>query len=542
MNARKVTRRSILGGLAATPVVAGLAGCDNERSGAAGSQAGDGPAELPTHVPFGGPEPDLPAGEGGVTAGFFTYPKPPIRRDGFPLAKTEPVTGLFQGIAPALPPDRNPVYQRIFGKVGNQLSGDVVLSTSYIEKFQVTIAGGDLPDLVQIEPAPHLPDLLEKYFTDLSEVIAGDGITQYPALASFTPENWQVSTLNGRIWGVPQPRTPAGRMMMTRGDILADKGIDTDPQVSDGDDFVAMLAELTDESRSQFAIAGDPTNWLLQCLREMCGAPNGWAEADGAFVSDIEAPETLEALEQAGRIVRAGYTHPEAFSKPGENATWFRSGVTPLLLQGFTKWGSFAQMDPEFDIGHVRLPRWTGGGQAEIHTSLAGYYAYVGIRKQDDPTRVDEILRILDYIASPFGTEEYLDITYGIEGETYTMEDGDPKPIEGKSADLFAGWTYAGAGSQNVLYIPGNEELVTRQHDYLSSALPEGRGDASVGLYSPTALGKAASWGKRRKDLERSILLGEASVSSWEDFAKSWREDVGASMAEEFAEAAAEQD
>lgn len=496
-------------------------------------------AEPPAHVPFEGLTPDLPGTADGVTAGFYTYPSPPVDRPGFPLPETEPITAMFQGTAPTMAPEANPVFQRLREQTGNQLTATTVLSTEYVSKFQTTIAGGDLPDLMQIEQVAELPGVLDKYFTDLTDLLAGDNITTFPALAAFTADNWAVSTINGRIWGVPQPRPPAGRIMLTRGDLLAEKGIDRDPKLNDGEDFADMLAELTNPSDNTFAIAGDPANWLLRAVREMCGAPNVWAEENGEFTHEIMAEETIEALNQTAKLVQAGYTHPEAFSKPGENSTWFRAGVTPLLIQGFTAWGNFSRSNPEFNTGHVDLPQWSGGGSSQIYTSLAGYYAFIGIRKQDSPERVNEILSVLDYIASPFGTTQFLDVMYGVEGATYRMDDGEPSYLEEPSgAELLTGWPYAGAGAQNILYAPGDEELVRRQHDYLSASLPQGRKNASVGRYSATALSKAATWDKRRKDLERSILLGEKPASDWTTFAEDWNNAVGKQMAEEFAASA----
>ncbi len=541
MSFTQLPRRTVLAGLGGAAGSALLASCarDGDTPEPAGPPSA-GSAALPSYVPFPGLTPDLPASDDGVTAGFFNHPRPPIDRDGFPLPTTDPVTALLQGGAPTTAPDSSPIYQRFREQAGNQLQAATVVSTEYTAKFQVTIAGRDLPDLVQIEPVPRLPEILESNFTDLSDFLSGDAVTRYPALASFTADNWAVSSLNGRIWGVPQPRPPAGRILMTRGDLLVQKGIDTNPTISDGEDFVALLAELTDPSANTFALGGDPAGWLLRVVREMYGAPNIWhQDDDGTFSHEINAPETVEALDQAAKIVQAGYTHPQSFADPGSNNTWFRAGTTPLLVQTFPSWGNYARSNPEFDMGHVRLPQWDGGGNTRIYTSLAGYYGYVAIRQQDSPERVEEILRILDYIASPFGTSQYLDIAYGLEGETYTLDEGEPSFVEGGSDQILVGWPYAGGGAQNVLYAPGNPDLVQRQHDYLSTVLPEGRRDASVGLYSATALGKAATWTKRRNDTERSILLGERPVSAWQEFAQAWTKDVGQAMAEEYQQAAA---
>jgi putative aldouronate transport system substrate-binding protein len=46
--------------------------------------------------------------------------------------------------------------------------------------------------------------------------------------------------------------------------------------------------------------------------------------------------------------------------------------------------------------------------------------------KKTSPDRVEELLRIHDWIASPFGTEEYLFVEYGSEGRDYRLDGTDP--------------------------------------------------------------------------------------------------------------------
>lgn len=533
-------RRTLLSMSAATAAVAATA-CRSSSGDAPPGADGGSQATPPAHVPFGDVAPDLAGDDSGVINGYFSYPDPPVVRDGFPLPRTETFTALLQGDPPSIPPSSNPVYAHFREQAGNDLQDTSIISTEYNDKFQVTIAGGDLPDLVQIVGVPRLPQLLEKEFTDLTEVLAGDNITQYPALASFTDANWDVARVNGRIWGIPQPRPPAGRVLMARGDLLGEHGLESNLELRDGADFVELLDTLTDRDNNVFAMGGDPTGWLLRAVREMVGAPNGWARDGDTFVNEITAEESVVALEEAATIVQAGYMHPNAFSDPGQNHNWFRAGVTPLLIQGFAMWSNYARSNPEFDTGVIRLPQWEGGGAASNYLAQAGYGAYIAIKKQPSDERLHEALRIIDYIASPFGTQQYLDIAYGLEDQTFSFEDGEPTFLEDKASEALIGWPYVGAGSQNVLYVPGRRDLVERQHAYLTDVIPNGTVNASTGLYSETSQSRGATWGPRRSDLERSILLGEKPVSEWVDFAEEWRKDVGDEIAAELQESAAAQ-
>ncbi|OYN88251.1 type 2 periplasmic-binding domain-containing protein [Parenemella sanctibonifatiensis] len=534
-----INRRTLLSLTGAATL--GMAACSTSGSGNGGTGGGAGGGDVapPNHVPFGDVTPDLPGNEAGVINGYLSYPQPPVVRDGFPLPETAPVTALIQGDPPPVPPEKNPVYDHFKEQAGNDFDATAIISTEYNDRFQVTMASNDIPDLVQIGSVPEVEKLLEARFTDLTEVLAGSSIEQYPALASFTDANWDVGRVNGRLFGIPQPRPPAGRVLLTRGDLLAEHGMSNAPELSDGEDFVELLTTLNNPGEQVFALGGDPRVWLLQALREMHGTPFVWDVQDGKFVHEMMTEETTAALSEGVKIVQAGLTHPNAFTEPGANHGWYRSGVTPLLFQGFVMWSNYARSNPEFDTGVIRLPNWEGGGKAPVFRGAAGYGAYVAIAQQESEERLHEILRIVDYIASPFGTQQYLDIAYGLEGQTFEFVDGEPTFIEGKSGEALTGIPYIGGGSQNVLYIPGRSDVVELQHAYLSEAIPSGTSNASSGLFSETSSSDGAPWNRRRKDLERSILLGEQPISAWEEFTAQWRADVGDKIAGELEEAAA---
>ena len=98
-----------------------------------------------------------------------------------------------------------------------------------------------------------------------------------------------------------------------------------------------------------------------------------------------------------------------------------------------------------------------------------------------------------------------------------------------------------GGNSGAVLYGQGVEKDVDAQHDYLSRAIPEGTDDASEGLYSETAVTKAATFGKTQEDVMREVMQGTKPISEWREFVKRWKSQVGEKMAAELAEAAAAQ-
>lgn len=535
-----VSRRTLLGAAGAGAAgLVGLGACSTSaRVPAATAPAG--PGRTPDFVPFDEVSPDRPGTADGVLPGFYRYPDPPIDRAGFPLPEGESFTAMLQGRPPDVRPEENRNYAALAEQFGTSFQTVFGGFSGYTEKFQVTVAGGDLPDLMMIVSVAQLPRLLETHFADLTDILGGDGIRKYPGLANIPTPTWRVPSVNGRIWGVSQPRPPAGTVITSRGDVMAARGID-DPNVKlrDGDDFVDLLDQLTDRGKNEFAMGADPLAWLMTIVKEMVGTPNEWAVEGGAFVHENETEEMKEALEQAGKIIRAGYLHPNSFSDPGQNATWFAAGVTALYVQSFSFWGSGALDHPDQRRGNIEIPKWDGSGPAAKHKSVAGYPAYVALKKADDD-RLAQLLSIIDFIASPFGTQQYLTVNYGVEDYSYRMVDGNPQ-TDPDAPQRAAPYTYAGSNDRAVLFGQGNAGLVDAMHDYLSRIIPDGVDNPTEGLYSETANTKAASMQNQLQDVQREVLQGTKPMSEWDDFVVRWKAAVGDAMAAEYAEAAAQQ-
>lgn len=533
-----ISRRGLLAGTAGIGVAAALAGCGpSGRSAGNGTGSGaGGEFQYPTHRAFDGAPAEFPAADGGIPAGYTTLPSELASTGSVPLPASDPISMLIQGSAPAVPFEENAYYRALTADAGTQFEVAFGGYGTYTDKFQVTIASDDLPDVVMMTNVRQLPELLEAKFTDLSEFLSGDAVLDYPSLATFRREHWKVGVLNNRLWGVAQPRPSAeGVLLQARGDLLAERGVDPSTTLSNGEDFLSLLAELTDPKAEVFAMAQVPTDWLIRLVVEMHGAPNGWREQGGSFTHQYETPEMAAAIEQMAAIWKAGYLHPESFTKP-DSSGWWQAGTISLQINGVSGWTANAQQHPEWNMTGFIAPKWQGGGVAAKHTADAAYPSYAAIRKQDSPDRVREILRVMDYIASPFGTEEWLTVNYGVEGKHYTLVDGNPEATDLIDKEEFK-IGYLGSQENAQLYVPGGHDVVRAQHEFLSAVMPTGEADASDGLYSDSATSKGPTAKRTVVDAIAAIIQGRKSMSEWEGIVAGWRKAAGDAMRTEYEEA-----
>ncbi len=541
MGSKKFSRRAVMAGsgLAAAGAVVG---CRSEAEPGGGESSGGSAAKeltLPDHIPFEGVTPEFPAKDGGVPPGYIELPEPAPTVGNVPLPKIEPLTMMLQGAPPAVAFASNTRYQRMVEEGGVEFNVQWAPLAEYRNKFQVVMASNDIPDLIQIDNVPRLPEVLEANFTELSEFIGGDKVADYPGLASFRPDVWESSIVNGGLWGVARPRpSREGKVMLARGDLLKRHGINETPVLNDGEDFVALLEELTDRPNNYFALGSDPGIWLIDLLKEMHGTPNGWRiDSSGNWINEVETDELKAAIESATAIWEKGFLHPNSVTEPGNNYVWWSGDTTTLYIDGVAGWGTHARGFPEWEVTGITVPKWEGGGAAIKRLAQGGYTFYTAIRKQSSPDRVREILRFMDYIAAPFGTQEWRSVNYGIEGEHVDYVDGAPVPTDLATQENF-NIGYLGAQASAQLFVPNNRDLVQAQQDYLAEVLPTGEADAASGLYSETDSTKGAIEDVRVRDTIREIIQGRKTMEDWDRQVSDWRSKVGDKAREEYAASA----
>ncbi len=529
-----LTRRRLIQGAATAALVGGAAtmtGCGGS-SGEKSEPRRVGDGELPTFTEVGGVKPDLISEHPGGSHGYFSYPADPPAPAAPPLSggTLSALTYTFDPVAPGLV--ENPLWQRVNQELGAQLDITYAPSADYSQRFATTIAGGDLPDLVTIKGSlQQLPALLKSQFTDLSEHLAGDAIADYPHLAGLATESWRETVVEGSIWGIPIARPPLGAAMFVRKDLLDKQGLAVQPK--DFAEFKELLIALTDERQSRWA-SGDPSG-VLDLITSMLGIPSLWIEEGGTFTANIETEQYTKALADARGLVEAGVFHPDGLTATNNQRNdWFTAGRTPLVLGGFVGYSKYEMWGaevPGFELATM-LPVGYDGSTEPVHNRGTVMQAMTVIKKSE-PDRVKELLRALNWLASPFGSSEYLTRKFGIEGETYALEGTDPiLNSRGQNLKLVP-FGYI-SDAPLVIYDPGQRQIAEARFAYQEKALAMIEPDPTIGLYSETEASKSAQIGKALEDHRREILIGRKPLDSWADAVSTWRKGGGDQIREEY--------
>ncbi|MFE9252725.1 ABC transporter substrate-binding protein [Streptomyces sp. NPDC007088] len=532
-----MSRRGFLASAAGATAGLALAGCGDYQPVSA--RAANAAAPLPQYIPYKGVPTSMPATASGVSAGYRHYPSHPVEAlpDG-PPAKGPAIkimTLIFNPVPP--PVGKNVMWQALNRSVGCDLEFEITPVADYPDKFAVTLAGGDLPDAMLMLPPSNnsaaTPGMLDALFEDLTPHLSGDNVRDYPYLATIPSASWAPCVLNGGIYGIPMPRPVSGGPVFTRLDLINQRHLD--PRPRSGAEFLQLCKDVTDRRRNQYAM-GDPIT-AFDTVMQMLHGPNRWREDRGRFIWWFETEECKQALDTVRRMTKDGVMHPDAYSVTGKVKDWFGNGQIVINPDGAAAWNdyytTYGAATKGFDLGYLLPPGWDGG--EGVQWQGQSYYGVLIVKKAPK-ARIKQILRAMNALASPFGTDGYLLRKYGVRGPDHTVKGTDPILTPKGTAEVTLPTIFA-TDAPFTLYYPRKPEIVHTQYAFQSEANKVLLPDPTEALYSPTNAKMSALLQKTLDDTRKGIMQGRVPLKEWDDAMRDWRGKAGDKIRSEYEQA-----
>jgi putative aldouronate transport system substrate-binding protein len=493
-------------------------------------------------VPIQGITPDLPGNADGLEPGYTRFPK-----TYFKAVQETPGRGgttssivFASGSGAPNPVENNAAWQAVNKALNTDLKINQPAQADYAARWGAITAGNDLPDLMFITIAPVLPNVpvfLRQSCADLTPYLSGDAVKNYPNLANIPSIPWKVAVQNNAIYGVPLPRTRSGWPMFVNQTRLDEIGL---PPPRNTDDFTRLCKELTNASAGRWAMGvtddntSGPYNMLF--FQGVFRAPNNWRiESGGKWVKDIETEEYKAAVAYNRSLVEAGYVSPDV--KPNLALNTDLMGGTKIAMRGnswngYTLWVNTA---PQIKWRILR-PFGHDGGQG-ANMLGPGNFGFTAIKK-GTPERVQEMLRIINFFASPFGSEEYMLYRYGVKDIDYKLDANDvPVATDQGKVDMTITWQYIGAAPP-VLISAVQPDFARWAHDEERALLAVGVADPTIGLFSETEQKSGVRLNQLIFDRVLGIVAGREPLSDLDQLVKDWRAQGGDQLRAEYQKAA----
>ncbi|MEU9703840.1 extracellular solute-binding protein [Streptomyces sp. NPDC047981] len=546
-----VSRRTVLqaAGISTALAATGfsLSGCSTSSGKSDTGNAGKDLAPWPTYVPHpDAAKPDLAPTEEGVQPGFTSYPRTLSKSVAEKPGDGSKVTvWTITWGAPPKPKAKHQLWQAINKALGVDLELTVIPATEAPQKYAALVAGGEFPDVIAVTAfLPDVAELVSAKCQDLTEHLSGDAIKKYPNLAAIPTYAWKATgRIGGRLYRVPVERPRIGQSLYVNKERFEKAGIWMPETGALGaEQLTEGLLQIGRTHRNKYPIgAGGNGAFNYNSIVPTFGSPNRWLLKDGQFLPSAGEDTTKAAIEYLATWQKAGVHRPDPLSHDATLGSDFMSGITAATGNSnasFTGWAT--GIKDGFTLETLRPFKPTNG--ATPGHWLAPGADYQTALKKAPKARIELLLRVLDFLAAPFGTEEYELINYGVEGTHFERgDDGSPAQTElalnGDNKDtLGVGFM---ACPQQVLYlpssVPGAAETVKRRHAFQSEVITSGVADPSLGLLSATWSAKKEQLDLFAGDLVKAIVMGRKSISDWDPMVKQWKSRGGAQAAEELA-------
>lgn len=531
LNRRNLLR---LGGVAALAGTTGpaLVACGGDGSAGDVGNQGKDLVPFPTYIPFDGPEPDMPGDENGVQPLYLHYPQD-VQSAGFdtPGDGSEVTISMVTYGTPPGDLENNKLYQAFNEALGVTLNLTLIPAATFIEKMSTMMTGDDFPDIIMFgggNVVPREQQFIQANCHDISDLIGGDNVKDYPALANIPPYSWEgLGRIGGRLYCIPTERPIFGGCLMVNRTALDDIGV---PREWSKDDYVAAMAELSGNKKYGVGMTGDfnPDFWAGSL-----GAPNLWQVDGGKFTTTYSSEPYREAIQMLAKLFADGHAYPDGANLPATDMkTHYYNGTINNYRDGWGAMGTYTfNMAKGFtaDFGNPFTGGAPWGGQ--------GRYGYVALKKTDD-ARAKMLLGICNYLAAPFGTSEFELFNYGVE-DLHFERDDEGAPVQTELWDTEnktnLPMTYV-SSAPLVLYYNGYPDEAERIYEWEQQVAPITQPDPTNGLRSQTWTEKGAELEQAIRDAYGDVIFRGGDIAAYDDAVAAWLERGGQQAAEEFQE------
>lgn len=530
-----IDRRGFLGLVGAGVLATAVSGCGTPPAPRTGTALGGAELAgvLPAHVPVEFAKPDLP-GVGGSPAGYLRYPAQLVEAIKDKPGSGGQITAMTPSFWP-VPPGlgQNAYYDAVNAKLGATIKFEQVSGNDFQQKLSAMMAARQVPEIV-VMPSFTIPARFTEgvgtVFTDLTDLLKGDEVRKYPMLANIPTDDWLGCAFNKRLYGVPFPGSLFPEAVYYRKDVFEQLGVAPPKSATE---FEQLCKKITDPAANRWAL-GD----VFRAMVRTFGGQGDWSrDASGKVVNQLETQAYTEAVKFTRSLCAAGYAHPDyvsgGLSGTSKHKDLFANGQMLIVQDGVGAWKEMlaAQRpsNPGFDMAAMPLFHHDGGKPsypASTPTSMITMF------REDLPReRVEELLRITNFAASPIGTQEHHLVNYGTDGTHSTRDaQGEPRLNDLGRREITLTYGFF-AGPPPIISNPAYPDFVKAQHAWYADTNSHRTTPLEFGLKvdEPAEFSKLA---KEFQDRTMDIVFGRSPVEDVAKLADEWRKKGGDQLRE----------
>lgn len=439
----------------------------------------------------------------------------------------------FRGAEP--PGKGNPIGLELEKELNAKLNITWLSANNYKDKMNVTLASGDMPELMLVE-TPQLSNIItsarQGAFWDLTELVKN-----YPNLMAFPKESWENIKIDGKIFGIPHARPAIGGygIPMIRKDWLDKLNLKVPETMDDMYNVMKAFTEQDPDGNGKkdtvgFAGYTDPDGLgRFAWVRDVFNHANNWkVDGDNIIHPDL-LPGTRQALVWLNKAYKEGLISPDfAVMKLSQMKDVLKAGKAGIfsesMQQDWIMLNDLRKIEPKADYLPLSYVQGPGG---KFTGRDSGHFGMYVIPKKVPEAKMKQILSLMD----KGSTEEISDIAnYGIKGVHYNVTDGMKISTEQAFKDNVSQEVFGQIFLFNDKYMRGyatgipkdyyerNKKVIDEREKYSVS-------DPTLNLVSETGVKYTPEYNKKSQDLKTKIIMGSEPIEAWDQFVDKLKTD-----------------
>ncbi|MFD1148862.1 extracellular solute-binding protein [Saccharothrix hoggarensis] len=485
---------------------------------------------LPSYHPVDFAKPDLP-GVNGSVPGYLKFPADLVDAVKDKVLDGGEVTAMTPAFWP-LPPGlgENSYWDAVNQRIGGVVRFEQVQGADYQAKLGAMVAAKQVPEITVMPTftiPPRFSEGVGQVFADLTDLLSGDNVKDYPLLANIPTESWHACVYGGRLYGVPFRGELFPETLFYRRDVIEPLG-GTAPKTAD--EFFQLCKKINDPGANRWAV-GDVFRSMIRTF----GGQGDWSrDSSGKVVNQLETEAYREAVKFTRSLFEAGFVHPDVVAGNTTGLKELFAGGQMLIYQdGMGAWGEAMTqqrpINPKF--GMEALPLFAHDGGKPGYPVSAPTAMVTLFRKDLSPDRIKELLRLTNFVAAPIGTTEHYLVNYGVEGK-HSVRDAHGAPglndLGRKEVTLTYGFMSAPPDAITNAQYP---DYVKAKHAWHAEAYRHQIRPVTFGMRieEPAEFSKLP---KRFEDQTNDILRGRTPLSGIDQLAEDWRKAGGDELRE----------
>lgn len=420
----------------------------------------------------------------------------------------------------------NPVLKEIEKQTNTNLKINWVSPNNYNDKMNVTLASGDIPDLMLIldpNATTYRSMAQQGAFWDLT-----DYYKQYRNLDGFPEESWFYSSLDGKNYGIPRVRPVDGDFVtQIRKDWLDRLQLKVPGTTTELYEVLKAFAQKDPDGNGKndtYGMMGDFST-IEKAFVQSYGARK---LVDGKLVSTVFDPKEKDYLTWMANAYKE-LLIPEDFAVLKETQVRDmlkagKVGVTSVDTLEAT-WNYTSELRKTVpDADFFAAPPLNG-----IAQKSAGFFGMYVIPKQK--VNEEKLKRILEFMDYGSGDEGGTLAAFGIKDVHYNESDGFKIPTPQAQTDNVSAQAL---GQLFQKYDPYTarayrsgmpREIFERNKQVIDERGKVSQVDPAAGLISETDIKYGPGYAKKIADLKTKIIMNKLPISAWDELVNELKND-----------------